>query len=111
MYRSAEFSQLHGTPIYTSPEGLNYFDKPEEYSMQHTTDMFSMGCVLYELLTDQPAFGRPEDKDLASDQLRQRVLLRHAAWVSSHPAARLVGHCFSTRRISAIYFSEQKISI
>ncbi len=61
--------------------------------MQHTTDMFSMGCVLYELLTDLRGFGRPEDKDLASDQLRQRVLLRHAAWVSSHPATFLVCHC------------------
>ena len=77
--------------------------------MQHTTDMFSMGCVLYELLTDLRAFGRPEDKDLASDQLRPQVLLRHAAWVSSHPAKCLVCHCFSTTSILAIYFSEQKV--
>ena len=76
--------------------------------MQHKADMFSMGCVLYELLTDQRAFGRPEDEDLAPDQLRQQVLLRHAAWVSSHPAACLVCPCFSTTSILAICLCEQQ---
>jgi hypothetical protein len=75
--------------------------------MQHKADMFSMGCVLYELLTDQRAFGRPEDEDLAPDQLRQRVLLRHAAWVSSHPAACLVCHSFSTTSILSISVSKK----
>ena len=106
---AADSSELHATPIYTSPEGLNYFGKPQEYTIQSAADMFSMGCVVYELLTDLRAFGRPEDKDLASDQLRPQVLLRHAAWVSSHPAACLVCHGFSTRSILAIYFSEQKV--
>ena len=77
--------------------------------MQHKADMFSMGCVLYELLTDQRAFGRPEDEDLAPDQLRQQVLLRHAAWVSSHPAACLVCHCFSTTSILSISASSKKL--
>ncbi len=105
---AADDSKIAASPIYTSPEGLNYLNKPQEYSMQHTTDMFSMGCVLFELQTDLRAFGRPEDKDLASDQLRQQVLLRHAAWVSSHPATCLVCHCFSTRSILAIYLCEQE---
>ncbi len=51
--------------------------------------MFSMACVLYELLTGQPAFMRPEDEsgvELTYEELRQVALLRQAQWVSSHAA-------------------------
>lgn len=73
-------------PLYTSPEGLNYFNKPQEYMIHSAADIFSMGCVLYELLTRTRAFMRPEDGDLGDltfDEIHQLALWRQAQWVSS----------------------------
>ncbi|KAL0037372.1 hypothetical protein WJX79_004411 [Trebouxia sp. C0005] len=70
-------------PLYTSPEGLNYFNKPQEYMIHSAADIFSMGCVLYELLTRTRAFMRPEDGDLGDltfDEIHQLALWRQAQW-------------------------------
>ncbi len=79
--------------MYTSPEGLNYFKKPQQYLIQSAADIFSMGCVLYELLTDLRAFVRPADGyagELTFDELHKLVLWRQAQWVSSFSATGIV---------------------
>ncbi len=85
---AAGHDEMHAAPAYTSPEGLNYFKQPETYLVGCTTDIWSMGCVLWELLTGQPAFCRPEDRALLpdnADRLRQLVLQRQAQRVGSQP--------------------------
>ena len=77
---------MGGCITYKSPEGLDYFHKPQQYLMGSATDVFSMGCVLFELLTGLFAFGREEDHDLTESELRQATVLRQAAWVSFPPS-------------------------
>ncbi|MEM1022572.1 MAG: protein kinase [Myxococcota bacterium] len=45
---------LQGTPAYMSPE------LAQRQSIDASTDVFSLGCVLYECLTQTPAFFGPE---------------------------------------------------
>ena len=89
----AECTCVVSSPMYTSPEGLNYFQRPQEYLIQSAADIFSMACVLYELLTDLSAFVRTADRhagELSFDQLRQLVLWRQGQWVSSFSATAIV---------------------
>lgn len=61
--------------------------------IQGAADMFSMGCVLFQLLTDLPAFMRPEDQfgeELTFDELHHLALWRQAQWVSSFSATGIV---------------------
>jgi len=89
----ADHTCIAGSAVYTSPEGLDYFHKPQEYLIQGAADMFSMGCVLFQLLTDLPAFMRPEDQfgeELTIHDLHQLALWRQAKWVSSFSATGIV---------------------
>ena len=47
---------IWGTPSYMSPEQLR-----EEETITHQSDIFSLGCVLYELLSGQRAFRGEND--------------------------------------------------
>ena len=78
----ADCRHVSVSAAFASPEGLNYFQKPEEYLITSATDVFSMGCVLFGLLCGLPAFGRFEDETLTYQQCRQQVLQRQALWVS-----------------------------
>ncbi|KAA3604260.1 MAG: hypothetical protein DWQ01_22520 [Planctomycetota bacterium] len=55
---------VFGTPAYMSPE--HYLDAK---SISEKSDQFSLGLVLYECLTLQPAFGRGN-----SGEIRERIL-------------------------------------
>jgi serine/threonine-protein kinase len=54
--RRTRTGQTLGTPLYMSPEQIT---KPKEIT--YLSDVYSMGCVLYEMLTGRPPFVSGED--------------------------------------------------
>jgi serine/threonine-protein kinase len=48
-----QFGQVVGTPGYMSPEQLR------AETVDQRTDLFAVGCIMYEMLTGAPVFGRP----------------------------------------------------
>ncbi len=57
--------EIAGTPMYMSPEQTPYFDA----SIDHRADLYSLGCVLYEVLAGKPPFEEPT---------REKLMMRHA---------------------------------
>ena len=49
-----------GTPLYMAPELI------EEKPYDHTADLWSLGCILYELLVGQPPFDGEDEEELFS---------------------------------------------
>ena len=60
-----ELGMIIGTPRYMSPEQL---DSPQ---VDHRSDIFAVGCVLYELLCYQAAFPG-EQRDMVAHHIRTR---------------------------------------
>ncbi len=53
-------SLLEGTPTYVSPEQTGRMNQP----LDHRTDLYSLGCTFYELLTGAPPFEAKEVVEL-----------------------------------------------
>jgi eukaryotic-like serine/threonine-protein kinase len=54
--RRTRTGQILGTPLYMSPEQIV---KPRQ--IDHRSDVYSVGCVLYEMLTGRPPFVSGQD--------------------------------------------------
>jgi eukaryotic-like serine/threonine-protein kinase len=54
--RRTRTGQIVGTPAYMSPEQIT---KPK--SIDHRSDVYSVGCVFYEMLTGRPPFVKGEE--------------------------------------------------
>ena len=54
--RRTRTGQIIGTPAYMSPEQIT---KPK--SLDHRSDVYSVGCVFYEMLTGRPPFVKGEE--------------------------------------------------
>ena len=70
-----------GTPVYMSPEqcrGLADVD--------HRADIYSLGCVLYHLLTGRPPFEGEGTGDIISAHIRERVLPPSSRTPETSPA-------------------------
>ena len=54
-----------GTPLYKAPERWN--DSPGSVR----SDLYSVGCVLYEMLAGRPPFGSPQDDPMTVGRMHQ----------------------------------------
>lgn len=64
----ADVTQSHtgvGTPLYKAPERWN--DNPGSVR----SDLYSVGCVLYEMLAGRPPFGSPKDDPMTVGRMHQ----------------------------------------
>jgi serine/threonine-protein kinase len=57
---------LMETPLYMSPEQCR-----GERDVDHRSDIYSIGCVMFTMLTGQPPFGERPPQDLVVAQLRE----------------------------------------
>ena len=68
-----------GTPQYMAPEVV--FQKELEMPLRTRADVYSLGCVAYELLTSRPPF----------DPAKGRILLQHVTAPAPPPSSRRRG--------------------
>jgi serine/threonine protein kinase len=86
---NTDTSCLLGTPLYMSPEQIR-----ATHDVDHRTDLWSLGVVLYELLTGKPVFSGNTVAEVCS-----RVLLSKAPNLAEHchtaplELARVIGRC------------------
>ena len=57
-----------GTPLYMSPE-----QAAGEARIDHRSDVYSLGCVVYEMLTGGPPFEGPTTQAVLAKQMHERV--------------------------------------
>jgi len=64
-----EVDQIMGTPAYISPEQTN----PGQMAVDTRSDVYSLGVLLYELLTGHTPFDAHELAEMDIERLRQRI--------------------------------------
>jgi len=79
--------KILGTAAYMSPEQAR--GKP----LDKSTDVWSLGCVLYEMLTGRRAFGGETSSDCLAAILREDPDWRALPRATPAPIRRLLAHC------------------
>jgi serine/threonine protein kinase len=64
-----QFSQLIGTPLYMSPEQAGH----SSLDVDTRSDIYSLGVLLYELLTGTTPFDKARLKEVGFDELRRII--------------------------------------
>src|SRR5688572_7990062 len=64
-----EIDQVMGTPAYISPEQT----QPSQAAVDTRSDIYSLGALLYELLTSSTPFDAHDLAGLSIEQLRERI--------------------------------------
>ncbi|MEE4216420.1 MAG: serine/threonine-protein kinase [Xanthomonadales bacterium] len=76
--RRTRTGQILGTPLYMSPEQI-----VQPRRIDHRSDVYSVGCVFYEMLTGRPPFVRGQDEVGNTDFAVQHA---HVKLPPLHPA-------------------------
>lgn len=63
LYSEEGVQDIAGTPLYMAPENSKYLDAP----IDHRADLYSLGCMLYEVLAGRPPFMSNTREKLARD--------------------------------------------
>ena len=83
---AAECGKVEGNIAYASPESINLFDEAEQRLVGTPSDMWTVGCLLLELLTGQPAFIGSDLLCQPTDQQAGHIRQRQRQWVSASVA-------------------------
>lgn len=71
---SAAGARIGGTLPYMSPEQLRAYTEPKPRQLDGRSDIYSLGLILFELITGRPAF--PELSDRGSDPVSKQLIAR-----------------------------------
>jgi serine/threonine protein kinase len=61
--------EIAGTPLYMAPEQTSLMRAP----IDHRVDLYSLGCVLYEVLAGRPPFNSGSREQLARDHVHEQA--------------------------------------